>query len=117
MTSLETYKKLREKILPLIGDELLEDELFFLSMISSSKDPKMVLGLARDMKEAGNSLFKKGELDKALEKYGYAGMIIARFNFEEESDRLEFLKLGIGILMNLLFVLVRKGSSPSFIGL
>ncbi|KAL2896583.1 Protein TANC1 [Bienertia sinuspersici] len=86
MTSLETYKKLREEILSLIGDELLEDDLSFLCMISSSKEPKMVLGLTKDMKEAGNSLFKKGEVDEALEKYGYAGMIIARFNFEEEDD-------------------------------
>ncbi|KAL2930966.1 Protein translocase subunit SecA [Bienertia sinuspersici] len=52
------------------------------------------------MKEARNSLLEKGEVDEALEKYGYAGMIIARFNSEEEDDRLEFLKLGIGILMN-----------------
>ncbi|KAL2923630.1 Protein translocase subunit SecA [Bienertia sinuspersici] len=52
------------------------------------------------MKEARNSLLEKGEVDEALEKYGYVGMIIACFNSEEEDDRLEFLRLGIGIVMN-----------------
>ncbi|KAL2905210.1 RNA polymerase II-associated protein 3 [Bienertia sinuspersici] len=45
-------------------------------------------------------------------------MIIIRFNFEEEDDRLEFLKLGIGILMNsaICFTMFRRAMSTIKLG-
>ncbi|KAL2922118.1 Peptidyl-prolyl cis-trans isomerase FKBP62 [Bienertia sinuspersici] len=39
-------------------------------------------------------------MDDALEQYGYAQLILARYNFVKENDRIEFLKLAICILMN-----------------
>ncbi|KAL2924542.1 70 kDa peptidyl-prolyl isomerase [Bienertia sinuspersici] len=70
-----------------------------LNLLSQSNDSKGILGITSDLKEAGNSLFKKGQLEDALEKYGYA-MILAHYQFEEKCDKLEFLKLAICTLMN-----------------
>ncbi|KAL2900298.1 Peptidyl-prolyl cis-trans isomerase FKBP62, partial [Bienertia sinuspersici] len=73
---------------------------YFGSMTSSSHPSKGILGITSKLKEAGNSLFKKGQLEDALEKYGYAMVILAHYQFEEECDKLEYLKLAICTLMN-----------------
>ncbi|KNA20794.1 hypothetical protein SOVF_048870 [Spinacia oleracea] len=52
------------------------------------------------MKEAGNLLFKQGDIEDALEKYGYAGIILGCFQFEENDDRAEFFDLANCILLN-----------------
>ncbi|KAL2931325.1 Origin recognition complex subunit 1 [Bienertia sinuspersici] len=50
------------------------------------------------MKEKGNSCFKERKFENALEMYGYAETILARFQFEDEIDRIEFCELAICIL-------------------
>ncbi|KAL2905557.1 Protein TANC1 [Bienertia sinuspersici] len=100
MPSLEIYEKLKKEILNLIGDDVLDDDELFLNLISISEDSRRVLNLAQELKEKGNTLFKQGHMDDALEQYGYAQLILARYNFVKENDRIEFLKLAICILMN-----------------
>ncbi|KNA08443.1 hypothetical protein SOVF_162640, partial [Spinacia oleracea] len=78
----------------------MEEDEFFIELISNSKNPKGVLDLARDMKETGNFLFKQGSIEDALEKYGYAGIILGCFQFEENDDRAEFFDLANCILLN-----------------
>ncbi|KNA20730.1 hypothetical protein SOVF_049710 [Spinacia oleracea] len=52
------------------------------------------------MKEEGNLLFKKGLITDALEKYGYAGVILGCFVFEEKEHISNFYDLAICILLN-----------------
>ncbi|KAL2934474.1 Peptidyl-prolyl cis-trans isomerase FKBP62 [Bienertia sinuspersici] len=63
-------------------------------------DSRKVLDLAKEMKEKGNSCFKERKFENALEMYGYAETILARFQFEDEIDRIEFCELAICILLN-----------------
>lgn len=102
MSSLEIYDKLRGELIKIFleGDNLVEDDEFWLDLISDSMDSKKVLELAKEMKEKGNSYFKERKFEDALEMYGYAEVILARFKFEEEYDRTEFCDLAICILLN-----------------
>ncbi|KAL2923184.1 Peptidyl-prolyl cis-trans isomerase FKBP65 [Bienertia sinuspersici] len=86
----------------------MEEDESILNLLSQSNDSKGILGIAFDLKEAGNSLLKKGQLEDALEKYGYAMAILAHYQFEEESDKLEFLKLAICTLMNSVLYFSKK---------
>ncbi|KNA11514.1 hypothetical protein SOVF_134560 [Spinacia oleracea] len=76
-----------------------EDELF-IDLISKSENLRDVLDLAKDMKEVGNDFFKQESIEDALEKYGYAGIILGCFQFDEDVDRLEFFDMGKCILLN-----------------
>lgn len=102
MSSLEVYEKLRGELNQIFreGDNLVEGDELWLELISDSMEPKKVLEIARDMKEEGNSLFKLGKVDNALEMYGYAEVILARYKFEEEEDRSKFCELALCILLN-----------------
>ncbi|KAL2903902.1 70 kDa peptidyl-prolyl isomerase [Bienertia sinuspersici] len=100
MASLEIYENLKKEILNLIGDDVLDEDELFLNLISTSEDSRRVLDLAQELKEKGNSLLKQGHMDDALEQYGYAQLILARYNFVKENDRIEFLKLAICILIS-----------------
>ena len=77
----------------------MEEDKDLLEIISASNNPKGVLDFAKEMKEEGNSLFKKGRFDDALEKYGYAGLILGCFEFAKE-DRNEFFELASCALLN-----------------
>ncbi|KAL2905336.1 Protein PHOX3, partial [Bienertia sinuspersici] len=46
-------------------------------LIRNSENAISVLGLAKDIKEEGDTLFKQRKVDDALEKYGYARVILA----------------------------------------
>ncbi|XP_056697551.1 70 kDa peptidyl-prolyl isomerase-like [Spinacia oleracea] len=60
------------------------------------------------MKEEGNLLFKKGHIIDSLEKYGYAGIILGCFIFEEEEHLRKFYDLSICILLNSAVCFSRK---------
>ncbi|KNA16058.1 hypothetical protein SOVF_092600 [Spinacia oleracea] len=78
----------------------MEEDEFLIELISTSKNPTGVLDLAKDMKEVGNLLYKQGNIEDALEKYGYARVILRCFKFEDDDDRVEFSDLAISILLN-----------------
>ncbi|KNA17484.1 hypothetical protein SOVF_079340 [Spinacia oleracea] len=100
--SLEVYGRFREELNKLLtkGDNLLEEDEFLIELISNSKNPGGVLDLAREMKEEGSLLFKEGRIGDALEKYGYAGVILGCFIFEKEEHISNFYDLAICILLN-----------------
>ncbi|KNA20772.1 hypothetical protein SOVF_049400 [Spinacia oleracea] len=102
MCSLEVYNEFRGELNRVLaeGDSLMEEDEFLIELISSSKNPRGVLDLAKDMKEAGNLFFKQGSIEDALEKYGYARVILGCFWFEDDDDRVEFFDLAICILLN-----------------
>ncbi|KNA21661.1 hypothetical protein SOVF_041290, partial [Spinacia oleracea] len=67
----------------------MEEDEYFIELISKSGNPRDVLDLVKDMKEVGNEYFKQGSIEEALEKYGYAKIILGCFWFDEDDDRLE----------------------------
>ncbi|KAL2897056.1 70 kDa peptidyl-prolyl isomerase [Bienertia sinuspersici] len=90
------------------GNYLMEEENTLINLIRNSENAKSVLGLAKDLKEEGNTLFKQRKVDDALEKYGHTGVILARFGFVEEKDRVELHELPICILLNFVACLSKK---------
>ncbi|XP_056692228.1 uncharacterized protein [Spinacia oleracea] len=102
MCSLEVYNKFRGKLNQILteGESLMEEDELFIDLISKSENLRDVLDLAKDMKEVGNDFFKQESIEDALEKYGYAGIILGCFQFDEDVDRLEFFDMGKCILLN-----------------
>lgn len=102
MVSMEDYKRLREEIHRLLteGENLMDDDEFLLDLISCSNDSKDVLELVRALKEEGNVLYKQRKFEDALEKYGYAGLVLARYEFVEKSDMGACFELAICVLLN-----------------
>ncbi|KAL2930718.1 Protein TANC1, partial [Bienertia sinuspersici] len=99
--SLDYYERIRG-IKTLVEEEnILEEDEICIDMVTSSKDPKRVIRLAREM-EQGNSLFKKGEFDDALERYGYARLILSQYNFKEDDQRIQCCDLILYIWLNLI---------------
>lgn len=100
MESRELNKKFRGDMNHLLtaGENLLEEDKQFLHPISVSNDSIGVLELAKEMKEEGNALFKKWNFDDALEKYGFAGLVLGFFEFGEE-DRYAFFELTCCVLL------------------
>ncbi|XP_021860790.1 protein PHOX3-like [Spinacia oleracea] len=81
MCSLETYNKFRGELNRILteGDNLMEEDEFFIELISNSKNPRGVLDLARDMKETGNFLFKQGSIEDALKNMDMLGLFLVVF--------------------------------------
>ncbi|XP_056690233.1 peptidyl-prolyl cis-trans isomerase FKBP65-like [Spinacia oleracea] len=103
MLFLGGYEKFRGEVNKLLieGDNLKEEDEILISLILESEIPREVLDLAKGPKEEGNLLFKSGSIKDALEKYGYAGLILARYIFYLEEDRIKFFELANCILLNL----------------
>ncbi|KAL2905962.1 70 kDa peptidyl-prolyl isomerase [Bienertia sinuspersici] len=55
--------------------------------------------------------FKKGEVDKALEKYGFGGLFLSCLTIKEEGDKFSFLRLASNILLNMAACLLKKEES------
>ncbi|KAL2893213.1 Protein unc-45-like protein B, partial [Bienertia sinuspersici] len=89
MVDIENYEKLRGKLsrMFLEGVNLMEENDFRLDLVSDSMNPKVVLKIARDME--GNSMFRLGKVDDALEIYGYTETLLVKSKFEEEADKIE----------------------------
>lgn len=90
MFSLEVYKSLKEDINQLLTEreDLMDGDKFLINLISNLKNSKGVLGLVKDLKEEGNFVFMQRKIDDALEKYGYAGIVLARCELVEEKEML-----------------------------
>ncbi|KAL2901763.1 Peptidyl-prolyl cis-trans isomerase FKBP62 [Bienertia sinuspersici] len=80
---------------------LMNEDGFTLDLLSNSMNPKEVLTIVRDMKEEGNSFFRLEKFDDALERYGYAEIILVKSKFEEKVVKLEMWNLSLCILQNI----------------
>ncbi|KAL2904173.1 Protein unc-45-like protein B, partial [Bienertia sinuspersici] len=54
---------------------------------------KELLEHIKEFKEDGNSFFNKGDIDSALEKYGFAGIFLTCIALEMEEDRETFINI------------------------
>ncbi|KAL2924647.1 Tetratricopeptide repeat protein 1 [Bienertia sinuspersici] len=64
-----------------------EDIGCLLSYIDDLDNPKELTDHIKEFKEDGNSFFKKGDIDSALEKYGFAGIFLTCLALKMEEDR------------------------------
>ncbi|KMS98792.1 hypothetical protein BVRB_3g068680 [Beta vulgaris subsp. vulgaris] len=78
----------------------MDDDEFLLDLISCCNDSKDVLELVRVLKEEGNVLYKQRKFEDALEKYGYAELVLARYEFVEKSDMGACFELAICVMLN-----------------
>lgn len=101
MYSLVSYEKFRSDLYLLLtlGESPTEEYNLLIDFISNSKNASDVFILVEGLKDESNDLFKKGKYEETLEKYGYAGIILAR-NVFEEKDRISFCDLAFRILLN-----------------
>lgn len=68
----------------------MEEDEFFIELISNSKNPRGVLDLARDMKETGNFLFKQGSIEDALKNMDMLGLFLVVFSLRGMTIELNF---------------------------
>ncbi|KAL2941050.1 70 kDa peptidyl-prolyl isomerase [Bienertia sinuspersici] len=85
----------------LVGANLRNEDGFTLDLLSDSMKLKEGLKIVRDMKEEGNSFFALEKFDDALERYGYAEIILVNSKFKEEDDKIEMWNLSPCILQNI----------------
>ncbi|KAL2925167.1 Protein TANC2, partial [Bienertia sinuspersici] len=89
------------------------DECFF-DLVENLDNPKSVLEFARSLKTEEDAIFKVGNFDEAMEKYGYAGLSLVRYNFHKEEDKVESFDLAICLLLNLTACLSKTNDRALF---
>ncbi|KAL2931945.1 70 kDa peptidyl-prolyl isomerase, partial [Bienertia sinuspersici] len=85
-----------------------EDISCLLSYIDDLDNPKELLEHIKEFKEDGNSFFKKGDIDNALEKYGFVGIFLTCLALEMEEDRETFINITCVVLLNMAVCFLRK---------
>ncbi|KAL2928216.1 Protein TANC2 [Bienertia sinuspersici] len=83
------------------GGSLEEVDVGFLTKFMKLEKPKDVLVHINCFKEEGNVFFRKGEVDEALEKYGFAGVFLTYFEVKKEDDKVAFSMLTSNIILNM----------------
>ncbi|KAL2922479.1 Peptidyl-prolyl cis-trans isomerase FKBP62 [Bienertia sinuspersici] len=86
----------------------LEDIGCLFSYIDGLDNPKELMDHIKESKEDGNSIFKKGDIDSALEKYGFAGIFLTCLALEMEDDRETFINITCVVLLNMAACFLRK---------
>ncbi|KAL2923092.1 70 kDa peptidyl-prolyl isomerase [Bienertia sinuspersici] len=79
-----------------------------LSYIDDLDNPKELLEHIKEFREDGNSFFRKGDVDSALEKYGFAGIFLTCLALEKEEDKETFVNIKCVLLLNMAACLLRK---------
>ncbi|KAL2897030.1 Sperm-associated antigen 1A [Bienertia sinuspersici] len=89
MPFLDSYYRFRREFKQILldGDNLTEGDECFFDLVENLDNPKSVLELARSLKTEGNSFFKVGNFDEAMERYGYAGLSLVRYNFRRKRTK------------------------------
>ncbi|XP_010695298.1 peptidyl-prolyl cis-trans isomerase FKBP62-like [Beta vulgaris subsp. vulgaris] len=109
MFSLEVCETLKGELHELLNKDcnLGSDDNKFLNYVAILDNPKTSSGLAKSWKEEGNSLFSHGDIDDALEYYGFAGVMLSLIVLEEEGAA-SFCELAFYILLNLAACFLKK---------
>ncbi|KAL2925100.1 Peptidyl-prolyl cis-trans isomerase FKBP62 [Bienertia sinuspersici] len=69
---------------------------------------KELLEHIKEFKEDGNSFFKKGDVDSALEKYGFTGIFLNSLALEMKEDRETIVDIKCVVLLNMAACFLRK---------
>ncbi|KAL2936294.1 Peptidyl-prolyl cis-trans isomerase FKBP62 [Bienertia sinuspersici] len=85
-----------------------EDIGCLFSYIDNLDNPTKLLEHIKEFKEDGNSFFKKGDINSALENYGFAGIFLTCLALEKEEDRETFINTTCVVLLNMAACFLRK---------
>ncbi|KAL2935766.1 Peptidyl-prolyl cis-trans isomerase FKBP62 [Bienertia sinuspersici] len=111
MISMEECEKFKGELRDLLieGENLdREDVGCLFDYISTLENPKGILEHVKECKDEGNLAFKKGDVDGALEKYGFGGVFLTWVVIKREEDKAIFLDLASSILLNMAACMLKK---------
>ncbi|KAL2943902.1 Peptidyl-prolyl cis-trans isomerase D, partial [Bienertia sinuspersici] len=92
------------------GSNLESEDAELYDYISSVKNPKDALVHSSNLKEEGNSSFKEGDLDDALEKYSLSMVFLSCLVLNETDVRISFSQLATSVVLNMAASFLRRKS-------
>ncbi|KAL2926465.1 Peptidyl-prolyl cis-trans isomerase D [Bienertia sinuspersici] len=110
MESLEICRTFQEdlKDILFVGSNLESEDAELYDYISSLKNPKDILVHSSNLKEEGNSSFKGGDLDGALEKYSLSMVFLSCLDLNETGVRISFSQLATSVVLNMAASFLKK---------
>ncbi|KAL2935035.1 Peptidyl-prolyl cis-trans isomerase FKBP62, partial [Bienertia sinuspersici] len=90
------------------GSNLENEDYDLFGFVSSLENPKDVLKYSRNFKDEGNSSFKKGDFDGALEKYSLSCVFVSCLALQEEETRTSFSQLASSVVLNMVASMLKK---------
>ncbi|KAL2896052.1 70 kDa peptidyl-prolyl isomerase [Bienertia sinuspersici] len=90
------------------GSNLENEDSDLFGFISNLENPKGVLENSRNLKDEGNTSFKEGDFDNALEKYSLSCVLLSCLALQEEDTRSSFSQLASTVLLNMAASLLKK---------
>ncbi|KAL2944533.1 Peptidyl-prolyl cis-trans isomerase D, partial [Bienertia sinuspersici] len=90
------------------GSNLESEDAELYDYISSLKNPKDVLFHCSNLKEEGNSSFKEGDLNGALEKYSLSMVFLSCLVLSEVDVRISFSQLATSVVLNMAASFLKK---------
>ncbi|KAL2937267.1 70 kDa peptidyl-prolyl isomerase [Bienertia sinuspersici] len=90
------------------GSNLANEDSDLFGFISNLENPKGVLENSRNLKDEGNTSFKEGDFDNALEKYSLSCVFLSCLALQEEDTRSSFSQLTSTVLLNMAASLLKK---------
>ncbi|KAL2920789.1 Peptidyl-prolyl cis-trans isomerase FKBP62 [Bienertia sinuspersici] len=90
------------------GSNLENEDSDLFEFISNLENPKGVLEHSRIIKDEGNSSFKEGDLDSALEKYSLSCVFLSCLALLEGDARNSFSQLASSVILDMVASLLKK---------
>ncbi|KAL2906226.1 Peptidyl-prolyl cis-trans isomerase FKBP62, partial [Bienertia sinuspersici] len=90
------------------GSNLENEDYDLFGFVLSLENPKDVLNYSRNFKDEGNSSFKKGDFDGALEKYSLSCVFLSYLALQEEEARTSFSQLASSVVLNMAASMLKK---------
>ncbi|KAL2932523.1 Peptidyl-prolyl cis-trans isomerase D [Bienertia sinuspersici] len=90
------------------GSNLEIEDLDLFGLISNLENPKSVLEHSRNFKEEGNTSFREGDFDGALEKYSLSSVFLSCLTLQKKDIRTFFLHLSSSVVLNMASTLLKK---------
>ncbi|KAL2936327.1 Peptidyl-prolyl cis-trans isomerase FKBP62 [Bienertia sinuspersici] len=110
MESLEICRTFQEDLKGILfdGSNLESEDAELYDYISSFKNPKDVLVHCNNLKEEGNSSFKEGDLNGALEKYSLSMVFLSCLVLNEVDVRISFSQQATSVVLNMAASFLKK---------
>ncbi|KAL2924926.1 70 kDa peptidyl-prolyl isomerase [Bienertia sinuspersici] len=103
---LELQKDLKDLLFDVRNLEKQDPDLF--RFVSTLENPKGVLEHSSNFKDEGNSSFKEGDFENALEKYSLSCVFLSCLDVQEEDARSSFSHLASIVILNMAACLLKK---------
>ncbi|KAL2903254.1 70 kDa peptidyl-prolyl isomerase [Bienertia sinuspersici] len=90
------------------GSNLENEDSDLFVFILNLENPKDVLEHSKNLKDEGNTSFKVGDFDSALEKYSLSCVFLSCLALQEEDARTFFSQLATSVVLNMAASLLKK---------